>query len=84
MTFEVSKSRRRITVITRVRNPKGQRPLRSTLTCANGRFVRSSLAGRKRLGAIRVKGAPPGTCTLTLASGPANPVLYEATILHKR
>lgn len=83
VAIPVSESRRRVVVVTRVRNPMGKRPLRTTLTCADGRFVRSSLAGRKRVGSIRVKGAPAGPCTLTLQSG-ASKVLYEATVLHKR
>jgi hypothetical protein len=81
--FAVSRGKRRVVVITRVRNPRGRRAIRTTLSCAGGRFVRTSLAGRKRLGAIRVSGAPPGTCELTLAAG-RNGVLYETTVLHKR
>ncbi len=82
ISFNVGEARRRIVVVTRVRNPRGKRPIRTTLSCADGRFVRSSLAGRKRVGTIRATGAPVGRCELTLAAG-SNQVLYETTVLHK-
>jgi hypothetical protein len=81
--FTASPSRRRLVIVTRVRNPLGKRPIRTTLRCAGGRFLRQSLAGRNRLGSIRVSGAPIGPCEVTLAAG-NNAVLYETTVLHKR
>jgi hypothetical protein len=83
ITFTVAPAKRRLVVVTRVRNKRGSRALRTTLRCAGGRFVRNSLAGRRRVGAIRVSGAPSGPCELTIAAG-RNHVLYETTILHKR
>jgi hypothetical protein len=82
VTFQTAPGRRRLVVITRIRNRRGARPLRTTLSCDEGGLVRRSLARRTRLGAIRVAAVPVGRCQLTLEAGRA-PVLYETTVLHK-
>jgi len=83
ITFTVATAKRRLVVVTRVRNKRGSRAVRTTVSCAGGRFVRNSLAGRNRVGTIRISGAPSGRCELMIAAG-RNPVLYETTVLHKR